>query len=294
MAKIRIGVSGWSYDPWRRGAFYPEDLPQRKELAWISRRMSSAEINGSFYGLLRPQTYEGYREQAPRGFVFAVKGGRFITHSKKLRDVGVPLANFLASGVLRLEDALGPILWQLPAMDWGVDRIDRFLEQLPKDTEEASRIARRHDDHVKGRASMAVDRNRRMRHVLEIRHPALFCEEVARSCRRHGVALAFSHAADWPLTEELTAGFVYIRLHGRPRTYASGYSDRDLDRWAERIRIWSRGDEPGDSQRITDRCPPRRKTRDVYVYFDNDAEVHAPHDARRLMQRLDVEAPGAG
>jgi uncharacterized protein YecE (DUF72 family) len=293
VAKIRIGPSGWSYDPWRGGAFYPDDLPRTRELAWLARRFPTVEINGSFYGLLKPSTYEGYREAVPRGFVFAVKGSRFITHAKKLREVETPLANFLASGLLRLEDALGPVLWQLPAMEWARERVEDFLALLPGDTQEASKRARRHDDRVKGRASMAVDRNRRMRHVLEIRHPAFFCEEVVRACRRHGVALAVSHAADWPLTEELTAGFVYLRLHGAPRTYASRYPDADLDRWAERIRRWARGGEPGDAARITHRKPPPRKTRDVYAYFDNDAEVHAPFDARRLMERLDVEPPGA-
>ena len=292
MAKTRIGISGWSYAPWRHGAFYPEALPQSRELAYASRRFQTAEINGSFYGLLKPATYEGYAGTAPEGFVFAVKGSRFITHNKKLRDVETPLANVLASGVLRLEGALGPLLWQLPAMEWDPERVERFLELLPGDTREASKRARRHDDHVKGRASMAVDRNRRMRHVLEIRHESLFRDEVVRACRRHGVALAVSHAGDWPLTEELTAGFVYVRLHGAPRTYASRYGDAALDRWAERIRIWSRGDQPRDARRITERRPPRRRSRDVYVYFDNDAEVHAPHDARRLMGRLGLDAPG--
>lgn len=293
VAAIRIGVSGWSYDAWRGGAFYPEALPRARELAWLTRQLNSAEINGSFYGLLRPDTYARYRQAAPRGFVFAVKGSRFITHNKKLADAQTPLANFLASGVLRLEDALGPVLWQLPATRFGVERIEGFLELLPKGTEDASRLARRHDARLKGRASTAVDRNRRMRHVLEVRHPACLCEEVVAVCRRHGVALCISHAGDWPLAEELTAGFAYLRLHGAPRTYASRYGDAALDRWAERIRIWARGDQPRDAARITGRRPPRRKTRDVYVYFDNDAEVHAPRDARRLMGRLGVEAPGA-
>jgi uncharacterized protein YecE (DUF72 family) len=290
---IRVGVSGWSYDPWRGGAFYPERLPRKRELAWLARQFNSAEVNGSFYGLLRPETWERYREAAPRGFVFAVKGSRFITHNKKLAGVETPLANFWASGLLRLESALGPVLWQLPATEPDVERIERFLGRLPHGTEEASRLARRHDARMKGRASMAVHRNRRMRHVLEVRHPAALGEDVVRACRRNGVALCISHAGDWPLAEELTAGFAYVRLHGAPRTYASRYGDGALERWSRRIRAWSRGEEPGDAGRITDREPPRRKTRDVYVYFDNDAEVHAPHDARRLMDRLGVEAPGA-
>lgn len=289
-ARVRVGVSGWRYPAWRRGAFYPADLPQRRELAWLARRVDSVEINGSFYGLLKPATWEGYREDVPRGFVFAVKGSRFLTHVRKLRDAEVPLANFLASGVLRLEAALGPILWQLPATSGDPERIERFLALLPHDTRAASRLARRHDARVKGRASFAVERSRRLRHVLEVRHPGLLRgrdgEAVVRACRRHGVALAVSHAADWPLAEEVTAGFVYLRLHGTPRTYASRYGDVALAGWARRVRLFARSRSPRDAARVTRLRPPPRKGRDVYVYFDNDAEGHAPHDALRLRRRL--------
>lgn len=286
---IRIGVSGWSYDSWRRGAFYPVELPRRRELAWLCRRLSSLEINGSFYGLIAPHTWEGYREAAPAGFVFAVKGSRFITHDKKLRDAATPLANFFASGLLRLEDKLGPILWQLPAAPWRVERVADFLALLPRDHRSARRLARRHDARLRGRASLAVHRNRRLRHVLEVRHQAMLGAPLVRACRDHGVALAFSHSGDWPLVEELTAGFAYLRLHGAPHTYASRYGVGALDAWAERIRRWSRGGEPADAARITDRAPPRRRSRDVYVYFDNDQGAHAPRDAQRLMRRLGLD-----
>jgi uncharacterized protein YecE (DUF72 family) len=290
---IRIGVSGWSYDSWRDGAFYPEALPRRRELAWLSRQLPSLEVNGSFYGLIAPHTWEGYREAAPGGFVFAVKGSRFITHNKKLRHVATPLANFFASGLLRLEDKLGPILWQLPAAPWEVGRVADFLALLPHDHRSASRLARRHDARLRGRASVAVHRNRRLRHVLEVRHEAMLIAPLVRACRDCGVALAFSHSGDWPLVEELTAGFAYLRLHGAPRTYASRYGEAALDAWAERIRRWSRGGEPADAARITDRVPPRRRRRDVYAYFDNDQGAHAPHDAQRLMRRLRL-GPAAG
>lgn len=290
MAKIRVGVSGWSYASWRDGAFYPAGLARRRELAWLSRRFPSLEVNGSFYGLIAPDTWEGYREAAPEGFVFAVKGSRFITHDKKLRDAATPLANFFASGVLRLEEKLGPVLWQLPPVSWDVDRVAAFLELLPRDTRRASRLARRHDERMKGRASFAVRRNRRLRNVLEVRHAPMLTPDLVRACRDHGVALAVSHSGDWPLVEELTAGFVYLRLHGAPRTYASRYTDDALDAWAERIRCWERGKEPADAARITDRKPPPRKRRDVYLYFDNDQGAHAPHDAIRLMERLGLTA----
>ncbi len=292
MEKVYVGVSGWSYDHWRDGAFFPARLPRREELAYLTRRVSSIEINGSFYSLLKPASYAGYREAAPEGFVFALKGSRFITHAKKLLDVKTPLANFFASGPLRLEGALGPVLWQLPAMRWPLERLRDFLDLLPADTAAASRLAKRHDRRVSGRASMVVHENRRLRHALELRHPAFFDARVVRWCRERGVALAFSHSGDWPYTEELTAGFVYLRLHGAPRTYASAYDAGARRRWARRIRDWAGGGEPSDPERITGRVPPRRRSRPVYVYFDNDGEAHAPRDAVRLMEALGVEALG--
>ena len=292
MAEIRIGVSGWSYDHWWGGAFYPEGLARRRALEYVTRRFDSVEINGSFYSLLKPDTYEKYRETAPAGFLYAVKGSRFITHNKKLREVETPLANFFASGVLRLEGKLGPFLWQLPAMRWEIERVARFLELLPRDAEAASKLARRHDQRVSGHASMVVHENRRLRHALEVRHEDLLGEKLVRACRDSGVALVFADSGDWPYTEELTAGFVYLRLHGSLRTYASDYDEARLDRWAERIRAWAGGGEPANAERITARKPPARKSRDVFVYFDNDGSAHAPRNATELMERLGVEPPG--
>lgn len=290
MPDVRIGVSGWSYGHWRKGAFYPQGLPQRRELEYASRCFNSVEINGSFYSLLKPDTYRKYRDAVPDGFLFAVKGSQFITHSKKLKDVRVPLANFFASGVLRLEDALGPVLWQLPEMQWDRERVAAFLELLPKSTTAASKLAKKHDERVTGRASMAVHDDRPIRHALEIRHEHFFHEEVVRACREQGVALVFADSGDWRYVEELTAPFVYLRLHGSPHTYASNYGDARLNRWADRIRAWTEGKEPADPERLTDLEPPPTTGRDAYVYFDNDGEGHAPHNALDLMKRLEVEA----
>ena len=288
MGEIRIGVSGWSYDNWD-GEFYPDDLPGGDRLKHIGEQLDTVEINGSFYSLLSPDTFESYYQAAPDDFVFAVKGSQFITHSKSLKDVSTPLANFFASGVLRLEDKLGPVLWQFPEQEFEHERVEAFLELLPKDTEEASKLARKHDDTVSGRASMKVDARRPVRHALEFRHESFLTDDVVRTARDNGVALVFSHTGgDWPYTEEITAGFLYLRLHGSPHTYSSGYGPKTLDGWASRIRTWAGGDQPSDAERITDRKPPRRKTRDVYVYFDNDEKTRAPFDARRLMERLDA------
>lgn len=287
MSRLRIGVSGWRYPHWRGGAFYPAGVPQRAELAYLSRRFPTVEINGSFYSLLRPATYEGYREQVPGSFRFAVKGPQFITHAKKLHEIETPLANFLASGVLCLEGNLGPILWQLPALRLDVSRIVRFLGLLPHDSLSAARLARGHDKRLNGRSATVVHRNRRVRHALEVRHPESLNDDVVRACRRWNVALAFSHSGgDWPYVEEVTTGWCYLRLHGAPRTYASGYSDRSLHAWARRIRAWSRAAEPDDAVRVTDRAPPLLKGRDVYAYFDNDAAARAPRDAARLTRIL--------
>jgi uncharacterized protein YecE (DUF72 family) len=293
MGKIRIGVSGWSYKSWER-SFYPADLPKRRQLEYLTRRFNSAEINASFYQLKKPDTYEAWRAASPRDFVYAVKGSRFISHNKKLRDAARPLANFLASGVLALGAKLGPILWQLPAsLGYDEERIAGFLELLPRTTAEAARLASRHDRRLEGRSLTRTDRDRRLRHALEVRNDSYRVPQFVRALRDHGVALVVSDSPGWPLFEELTAGFVYIRLHGSRKTYASRYTDRELDRWAERIAAWSRGSEPAGAARITDRAPPRRKTRDVHVYFDNDQAGHAPHDALRLADRLGarVEPP---
>ncbi len=290
MGKVWVGVSGWSYDGWR-GEFYPEELSRSRELEYIGRRFNSVEINGSFYSLLKPDTYRRWYDQVPRDFLFAVKGSRFITHNKKLRDVETPLANFFASGVLALEEKLGPVVWQLSEnLRFDPQRVAHFLELLPHDTEAAARLARKHDDRLKGRSWTKTDRNRRMRHAIEIRNESFFDAEFVRIARRNGAAIVLSDAADWRLTEEVTAGFVYIRLHGSEETYASRYDDDQLDRWAERIEAWRAGGQPRRPDTITDRQPPRRKTRDVYVYFDNDQHVHAPKDAERLAERLDALA----
>jgi uncharacterized protein YecE (DUF72 family) len=287
VATLRIGISGWRYAPWR-GVFYPKDLPQRAELEYASRQVGSIELNGSFYSLQRPASYAGWNEATPRGFVFAVKGPRFITHIKRLRDFDGPLANFLASGLFELGAKLGPILWQCPPNQRFDEALfDHFLGALPRDTQQAAALARRHDHRLKHGASVAPDRKRRLRHALEIRHESFICEAFIALLRRHKVALVVADTAGrWPYLEDVTADFMYLRLHGDEKLYTSGYGDAALERWAARIREWARGGEPEDAVRASTRPPPRRASRDVYCYFDNDAKVHAPFDAQSLMRKL--------
>ncbi len=285
---VYVGVSGWSYAHWRGGRFYPQDLPRTRELEYITRRFPSLEINASFYSLLRPATYRKYHRLSPEGFVYAVKGGRFITHNKKLTEITTPLANFFASGVLRLEEKLGPILWQLPDQRIAPEAIAAFLELLPKSTNAASKLARRHDRRVSGRSSMVVHSDRPLRHVLEVRHRDSLDDELVRRCREQAVALVFSHSGDWPYIEELTSDLVYLRLHGAPRTYASAYTRDQLRGWAARIRTWNDGGQPTGAPKISRRKRPPADQRTVYVYFDNDSRAHAPRNAGTLMQLLGI------
>jgi uncharacterized protein YecE (DUF72 family) len=289
MSGIHIGISGWRYAGWR-GKFYPPDLAQKRELEFASRQFNTLEINGTFYSLQRPESFTRWYGQTPDGFRFAVKGSRFITHMKQLRDVKVPLANFYASGVLRLEDKLGPFLWQFSdRMRYDGERFRTFLDLLPRSEGAASRLARSHDRRVSGRSSFHTDSDRPLRHAIEVRHPSFMCEEFIALLRAHEVALVFSDAAaDWPYAEDVTSSFVYLRLHGAEELYASGYGEAALDSWADRCRVWSAGSEPPDAARVSSARAPRRRKRDVWVYFDNDAKVHAPFDALDLAYRLDV------
>jgi uncharacterized protein YecE (DUF72 family) len=283
----RIGISGWRYAPWR-GVFYPEDLVQRRELEFASRRFDTIEINGSFYSLQRPESWRRWRDETPEGFVFAVKAPRYITHLKRLRDIDAPLANFFASGVLDLHEKLGPILWQFPPnLRFDEALWDAFLSALPRDTRSARTLARRHDHRVR-RVSLPRVAQSRLRHAVEIRHESFRDERFIALLRRHGVALVVADTAGkWPLLEDVTADFMYLRLHGDTEIYASGYTPKALDIWAGRIEAWRRGREPKAARRASPKPPRRLAQRDVYCYFDNDMKVHAPFDAEALRRRLD-------
>jgi uncharacterized protein YecE (DUF72 family) len=289
-ARIRVGVSGWRYKPWR-GVFYPRDLPQRLELAYASRLMPTIEINGSFYSLQRPQSYAQWFDETPPDFEFAVKGGRFITHMKRLKDVRTPLANFFASGLFNLRHKLGPILWQFPPqMRFERQRFADFLDLLPADTEAALRLARSRDARMKGRARLAIDAVRPLRHAFEIRHESFLDPQFIALLRAHNAALVVAETAQrWPMPQDITADFVYVRLHGDTKLYQSGYSDRALERWAARIRRWQNGGD-SDGMKVT-ATRPAAQPRDVYCYFDNtDVKLRAPRDAQSLMHKLGLNA----
>jgi len=283
---IRIGISGWRYKGWR-GTFYPDDLTQKRELSYASRQFSTIELNGSFYSLQRADSYRRWHADTPANFVFAVKGSRFITHSKRLRDVRQPLANFLASGLLALGDKLGPLLWQFPAsFRWDADVFRDFLDLLPRTTADAGKLAAHHDERV-AQPHLKVDRDRPLRHAFEIRHASFCNEDFVALLRRHDAALVVADSAGkYPRLEDVTAGFLYLRLHGDTQLYTSGYGDQALRHWAERVACWSQGGQPADAERSSGKAPPHRKHRDVYVYFDNDAKTCAPFDAQKLYRLL--------
>ncbi|HJT62469.1 MAG TPA: DUF72 domain-containing protein [Burkholderiales bacterium] len=278
---IRIGISGWRYEPWR-GVWYSEGLPHRRELEFCGRHFATVEINGSFYSLQRPEYYDDWYRETPPGFLFAVKGSRYITHLLRLRNIERPLANFFASGIFNLRDKLGPFLWQFPPqMSYDRERFDAFFSLLPRNTKDALALARRRDARMTGRSRLAIDENRELRHAVEIRHPSFMHADFVALLRKHGIGLVVADTAGkWPKLFHVTSDFVYVRLHGDVKIYTSGYTDRALASWARRIRNWD------------------RDGRDVYVYFDNDVKVRAPFDALTLMGKLGlawgtpVYAPG--
>jgi uncharacterized protein YecE (DUF72 family) len=270
-APAYIGISGYDYKGWR-GRFYPQHLPARQWLRHASRVFNSIELNGTFYSLKSPDVFRRWVDEVPAdGFVFAVKGGRFITHNLKLRNVDAALGNFFASGVLALGRLTGPFLWQLPGpYRFSADRLDGFMRQLPRDSIEGEGIARQHDERLRRGALVEAADRVPYRHAFEVRHESYFTGEFYDLLRAHGCAFVVADTAGrYPYAEEVTADFVYVRLHGSQELYVSGYTDAELDAWAERVARWRKG------------------KRDVYVYFDNDAKVHAPFDAIGLRERVE-------
>jgi uncharacterized protein YecE (DUF72 family) len=268
-----IGISGYDYPGWG-GVFYPPDIPRRAWLAFASRIFNSIELNGTFYSLKSPANFERWVEETPeRDFVFAIKGGRFITHNLKLRNCETALANFYASGVLALGAKTGPFLWQLPASyRFEPERLAAFIRMLPRSSVEAEAIARQHDHRLRRGAFVHAAAPVQYRHAFEVRHPSYFCAEFYDLLREHGCAFVTADSAGkFACAEEVTTDFVYVRLHGSSALYASDYTDAELAHWAALVREWT------------------ARGHDVYVYFDNDARVHAPYNAMQLADLVDAQ-----
>jgi uncharacterized protein YecE (DUF72 family) len=288
---VRIGIAGWTYPPWR-GVFYPEKLTQKLELTYAANAFRSIEINGTFYSLQKPSSFQRWAAETPDDFVFSLKGPRFLTHIRRLKDAEEPLANFFASGVLALGRKLGPVLWQLPpSFRFQPEVIESFLELLPHNTTEASTLALKRDKRMDGRSMTDTDIERPLRHAMEIRNKSFAVPEFIEMLRKYRVALVCADTVEWPRIMDLTADFVYCRLHGSEKLYASGYTDSALDEWTERIVEWAHGSEPSDAEKVTATKPESLKSRDVFVYFDNDLKVRAPFDAQSLRKRVEKLLP---
>jgi len=284
--QIRIGISGWRFDGWR-GGFYPEDLPQRRELEFASRKLNSIELNGTFYSTQKPQSFQSWRKETPDDFVFAIKGSQFITHVRKLENVEGALANFLAQGMLCFGRKLGPILWQLPPQtSFSAERIEALLKLLPHTQKQAAAYARQRDEWMAARCWFDVEEDLPLRHAVEIRHKSFARPEYIELLRKYGVALVVADSVKWPVMMDITADFVYCRLHGSDKIYPDGYTSEAIDLWARRVIAWSRGEEATDGTRIHAEPGPRQSSRDVFVYFDDDNKERAPFDAQSLSKRV--------
>lgn len=289
---VRIGISGWRYKGWR-GKFYPPKLPQRAELEFASREFATIELNGSFYSLQRPENFARWREETPEDFVFSVKGSRYITHLRRLKEVKQPLANFFAQGLLEFGEKLGPILWQFPPnFKYARERFEEFFRLLPRSTRAAARLAHNHDSWMDSRSFTKSGHDRPLRHCVEIRNESFGVPEFIDLLCEHDVGLVVADTVEWPLLMDVTSDFVYCRLHGSEQLYASGYTDSALETWAARVTAWAKGGDSADGRFAQPERKASKKARDVYVYFDNDAKVRAPADAKTLRELVTKQLSG--
>lgn len=286
MSEFRVGISGWRYAPWRKN-FYPEGLTQARELYFASRSVNSIEINGSFYALQTPERYQNWHDDTPDDFMFSVKAPKFITHIRRLDDVEHPVANFFASGVLHLKKKLGPILWQFPpSFKFDAKLFESFLQLLPHTAKQATTAVKKYREDFEN----PTLQSQRLRHCVEIRNKTFLDPAYIALLRQYKVALVVADSAGrFPYAEDMTSDFVYMRLHGDAELYKSGYSDEALDRWFERMQMWSRGGQPKDAKCIDSSSPPSDpKERDLFCYFDNTDKLWAPYDARKILAKLDL------
>jgi uncharacterized protein YecE (DUF72 family) len=259
---IRVGIGGWTYEPWR-GTFYPAKMPQKGELDYASRRLTSIEINGTYYGAQKPETFAKWRDETPDGFVFSVKAPRFAMNRKVLADAGPTIARFLAGGVTELKHKLGPINWQfMPTKEFEPADFEAFLELLPREAA-----------------------GRTLRHAVEVRHDSFRCAEFVALARAHGVAVVIAADSAYPQIADATAPFVYARIMGTQATEELGYPGAVLDLWAARARAWASGAAP-DGLDYVEPPGPRGNPRDVYLYVISGHKVRNPAAAMSVIRRL--------
>ena len=260
---IRVGIGGWAYEPWR-GEFYPQGLAHKRELEFASRRLTSIEINATFYGTQKTESFARWREETPDGFVFSVKGPRSATNRRVLAEAGSSIERFLASGVTELKEKLGPINWQfMPTKHYDPAEFEAFLKLLPRSVE-----------------------GRPLRHVVEVRHRSFRVPEFVTLLRKYGVAAVLTDAEAFPEIPDVTAAFVYLRLQRAAKTVETGYTPDALDRWAARALIWSEGGTPDDLGPIGDAARGAPTPREVFIYMINGFKPKAPAAAMALIDRV--------
>jgi uncharacterized protein YecE (DUF72 family) len=265
--RIRVGIGGWTYEPWR-GSFYPAGLTQKRELEYASRKLTSIEINGTFYGTQRATSFEKWHDETPDDFVFSLKAPRFATHRRVLAEAGDSIERFFTSGVLALKDKLGPINWQFaPTKQFDAEDFDAFLRLLPK--------------QIDGRA---------IRHAVEVRHESFRHPEFVSLVREHGIAVVVAGDSDYPQIADVTAPFVYARIMGTVESEALGYSEKALENWATRAKQWAGGGEPEDLQTIAPSAASQQARRDVFLYVISGYKALNPAAAIALIERT-LSAP---
>jgi uncharacterized protein YecE (DUF72 family) len=261
--QIRIGIGGWNYEPWR-GVFYPDGLAQAKELAYAASRLTSIEINSTFYGSQKPESFRKWAATVPDGFVFSVKGPRFATNRRVLAEAGDSIKRFLDSGILELRDRLGPMLWQFaPTKKFDAGDFGKFLELLPRTAE-----------------------GRPLRHVVEVRHASFRTAEFIALLRTFAMPVVFTDHATYPSIADVTGDFLYARLQKGVDTIPTAYPAKELDAWAGRLRAWARGKAPDDLPRVEAAAKPEAGPRDVFAYVIHEGKVRAPAAAIALIERL--------
>jgi uncharacterized protein YecE (DUF72 family) len=262
--QIRIGIGGWTFEPWR-GVFYPNDLKQKDELAYASRKLTAIEINGTYYGSQKPETFRKWAEETPEDFVFSVKGSRFTTNRRVLAEAGESIGRFINSGLARLEHKLGPVLWQF-ADSKKFDPVDfeAFLKLLPDDVE-----------------------GRRLRHVLDVRNDSFMVPEFLALARKYRMAVVFTDSPKFPSFANLTADFVYLRLMNAQADVPTGYRPEVLASFAACAKAWAGGGEPSGLPQVAgDAGAPASASRDVFMFMINGAKERAPAAAMGVIAAL--------
>lgn len=260
--RIRAGIGGWTFEPWDT-SFYPEKLPKAKQLAYAASKLATVEINGTYYRGQKPETFAKWAADAPDGFVFSVKGNRFVTNRRVLGEAGESMEKFFATGVTELGEKLGPFLWQFaPTKRFDPEDFEAFLKLLPKTRDGIA-----------------------LRHAVEVRHDSFVVPEFADLLRRHAVAVVFADHASYPAMADVTADFVYARLQQGHDEVPTCYAPGDLDAWAERARTWASGAVPSDLPRANPSAEPEKTPRDVFIYFIHEGKVRAPHGAMAFAER---------